>query len=90
MAEINKNSRLKIRKLTELKPTTAQEYQDSMLKRVKYFSEKRESSFNSLVENTIVSGLKFLLDLKVKADEILGNNQDKVHDVLEKLILFGI
>jgi len=90
MEEIDPKTGMKIRKLAELKPTTAQEYQESMLKRVDTFSQKRESSFNSFVENTIVNGLKTILDLKVKVDEALGENKDKVHGIVEKLLLFGL
>ena len=81
---------MKLRKLTELKPTAAQDYQESMLHRVDHFSQTRDSAFNSFLENTIVNGLKALLDLKVKADDILGDNKEKVHDFVEKLLLFGL
>ncbi|MFX0187662.1 MAG: hypothetical protein ACFE8A_08000 [Candidatus Hodarchaeota archaeon] len=90
MAEIDPDTGLKIRKLTELKPTAAEEYQEAMLKRVDHFSQQRDSTFNSFVENTIVSGLKVLLDLKVKVDEALGDNKEKVYDIVEKLLLFGL
>ncbi|MFW9898727.1 MAG: hypothetical protein ACFFDO_05645 [Candidatus Thorarchaeota archaeon] len=90
MAEIDPDTGLKIRKLTELKPTAAEEYQESMLKRVDHFSQQRDSTFNSFVENTIVSGLRILLDLKVKVDEALGDNKEKVYDIVEKLLLFGL
>lgn len=90
MAEIDPDTGLKIRKLTELKPTAAEEYQESMLKRVDHFSQQRESTFNSFVENTLVNGLKVLLDLKVKVDEALGDNKEKVYDIVEKLLLFGL
>lgn len=90
MAEIDPDTGLKIRKLTELKPTTAEEYQEAMLKRVDHFSQQRDSTFNSFVENTIVSGLRFLLDLKVKVDEALGENKEKFYDIVEKLLLFGL
>jgi hypothetical protein len=81
---------MKIRKLAELKPTAAQEYQNSILQRVDHFAQKRDSSFNSFVENTIVGTLKTLLDLKVKVDEVLGDDKEKVHDLVEKLLLFGL
>ena len=90
MAEIDPDTGLKIRKLTELRPTTAQEYQESMLNRVEYFSQQGNSTFNSFVENTIVNGLKVLLDWKVKVDEILGDNKEKVHDMIDKILLFGL
>ena len=90
MGENDPDTGLKIRKLTELKQNAAQEYQESMLKRVEHFNQKRDSSFNSFVENTIVGGLKFLLDLKVKVDDMLGENKDKVYDAFEKLLLLGL
>jgi len=90
MAEIDPGTGLKIRELTELKPTAAEEYQDAMLKRVDHFSQQRDSTFNSFVENTIVSGLRVLLDLKVKVDEALGDNKEKFYDIVEKLLLFGL
>ena len=90
MAEIDPDTGLKIRKLTELKPTAAEEYQESMVNRVDYFSRQRDSTFNSFVENTIVNSLKILLDLKVKVDEMLGDNKEKVHDMIDKLLLLGL
>jgi len=90
MAEIDPDSGLKIRKLTELKPTAAEEYQESMLKRVDHFSQQKDSTFNNFIENTIVNSLKVLLDLKVKVDEALGDNKQKVYDIVEKLLLFGL
>ena len=83
-------SGMKLRKLTELKPSAAQEYQESMLHRVDHFSQTRDSAFNSFVENTIVGTLKTMLELKVKVDDILGDNKEKVHDFVEKLLLFGL
>lgn len=90
MAEIDPDTGLKIRKLTELKPTAAEEYQESMVNRVDYFSKQRDSTFNSFVENTIVNSLKILLDLKMKVDEMLGDNKEKVHDMIDKLLLLGL
>ena len=91
MAEIDPESGMKLRKLTELKPTAAEEYQEAMLNRVDYFSKKRDSTFNSFVENTIVNSLKVLLDLKVKVEEMLGDdNKEKVHEMIDKLLLFGL
>ena len=81
---------MKIRKLTELKPTAAQEYQEAILHRVDHFSQQRDSKFNSFVENTVVGTLKTLLELKVKVDDVLGDNKEKVYDIVEKLLLFGL
>lgn len=87
---IDPKSGMKLRKLTELKPTAAEEYQVAMLNRVEYFSKQRDSTFNSFLENTIVNSLKVLLDLKVKVDEILGDNKEKVHEMIDKLLLLGL
>ena len=90
MEEIDPKTGMKVRKLTKLKASAAQEYQESMLKRVDTFSQKRESAFNSFVENTIVNSLKTILELKVKVDQALGENKEKVQDIVEKLLLFGL
>ena len=88
---IDPETGMTLRKLTELKPTAAQEYQESMLNRVDYFSRQRDSTFNSFVENTIVNSLKILLDLKVKVEEMLcDENKEKVHDMIDKLLLLGL
>ena len=63
-----------------------------MLGRVDYFSNKfeKDSIFNSFIENVVVRGLSSILDLKIKVDEMLGENKGKVQDFLEKIILFGL
>lgn len=81
---------LKIRKLIDLKPTTAEEYKEAMLHRVEHFSKRKDSVFNDFVENTIVQGLKSALELKVKLDEMLGDNKEKFHDLFEKVLLLGL
>jgi hypothetical protein len=83
---------LKLRQLTELRQSAGKEYQDAMLGRVDHFTGKyaKDSIFNNFIENTVVKGLSTILDLKVKVDEMLGENKDKVHDFLEKIILFGL
>ncbi|MHA1147166.1 MAG: hypothetical protein ACTSR8_02870 [Promethearchaeota archaeon] len=83
---------MKFRTLTKLKPTAAKEYQEAMLNRVEYFAKKnaKESIFNNFMENTIVKGLSTILNLKVKVDEMLGDNRDKVQEVIEKILLFGL
>ena len=81
-----KKEEFKTRELTELKATTATEYQDAMLGRVEYFAQKnREKSiFNSTVQNTIIKGLGTILDLKIKVDKALGEeNLKKVHEVID-------
>jgi len=88
---IDPETRMKIRKLTDLKPTAAKEYQDAMLGRVEYFANKGDSNFNNTIENIIVKGLSSLLGLKVKIDEMLGDDRkEKVHDAIAKLALFGL
>jgi len=79
---------MKIRQLTELKSTAAKEYQEAMLQRVEFFANKGDSIFNNRVENFIVKGLSKLLDLKVKVDEMLGEELKlKVHSAIEKVLL---
>ena len=84
---------LKLRKLVELKTSTAEEYQKAMLDRVEYFREKNQekSQFNSFIQNTVVQVFGTLLDLKTKVDESLGEeNLKKVHKVLDSVLLFGL
>lgn len=84
---------LKLRKLVELKTTTAEEYQNAMLDRVEYFKKKNQekSSFNSTIQNTVVQGLSTILDLKIEAEKALGEeNMKKVHDFLDQFLLFGL
>jgi hypothetical protein len=84
---------MKLRKLVELKTTTAEEYQKAMLDRVEYFKEKNQqkSQFNSFLQNTVVKAFSTLLDLKVNVDKALGEeNLKKVHEVLDNVLLFGL
>ena len=84
---------LKLRKLVELKTSTAEEYQKAMLDRVEYFKEKNQqkSQFNSFIQNTLVQVFSTLLDLKTKVDESLGEeNLKKVHEVLDSVLMFGL
>jgi len=81
---------LKIRKLVDLTPTTAEEYKEAMLHRVEHFSKRKDSVFNDFMENTVVQGLKLALETKVKIDDMLGDNKEKVQDMLEKVLLFGL
>lgn len=83
----------KVRKLVELDTSTAKEYEEAMLHRVEYFAKKNaeKSVFNSLIQNTVVKGLGTILDLKVKVDQSIGEeNIKKVHDVFNKLLMFGL
>ncbi|TFF90364.1 MAG: hypothetical protein EU548_03365 [Promethearchaeota archaeon] len=82
---------LKIRKLTDLRPTAAEEYQEAMLHRVDYFAKKKQdSTFNSFVDNAVVTSLKVLLEAKVQADKVLGDNRKKVQNIIEKIVLLGL
>lgn len=83
----------KIRKLVELKTDTAKEYEQVMLDRVEEFKNKNaeKSIFNNTLQNTLVSGIGTLMNLKVKVDEALGeDNLKKVHEALDKILLLGL
>ena len=81
---------LKIRKLTELRPSAAEEYRDAILTRVDHFSQQRNSVFNNMVENMLVKGLETFLEVKVKVDKLLGDQKDTVQDFIEKLLFIGL
>ena len=84
---------LKLRKLVELKTSTAEEYQEAMLDRVEYFKKQNEkkSIFNSTIQNTVVSALSTVLDLKIQAEKAIGaENLSKVHEILDEILLFGL
>jgi hypothetical protein len=84
---------LKLRKLVELKTTTAEEYQDAMLDRVEYFKEQNQqkSIFNSTIQNTVVQGLSTMLNLKVQVEKALGeDNMKKVQEFIDQFLLFGL
>lgn len=90
---VEEESEFKIRELIELDTTTAKEYEEAMLKRVDYFAKKNaeKSIFNNFIQNTVVKGLSTLLDVKVKIDESLGEeNLKKVNDIIDKVLLFGL
>lgn len=90
---VEEESEFKIRELVELDTATAKEYEEAMLNRVEYFAKKNaeKSIFNNFIQNTVVKGLSTILDLKVKIDESLGNdNLKKVHDVIDKILLLGL
>ena len=83
----------KIRKLVELKTSTAKEYEQIMLDRVEEFKNKNaeKSVFNNFIQNTLVTGVSALLNLKVKVDEALGeDNLKKVHEAVDKILLLGL
>ncbi len=84
---------LKLRKLVELKTSTAEEYQEAMLDRVEHFKKKNESKsiFNSTIQNTVVQSLSTVLDLKLQIEKALGEeSMKKVHDFLDEFLLFGL
>ena len=84
---------MKIRKLVELRTNTAKEYEDAMLSRVDEFKDKNagESSFNNVVQNTIVQAFGTILDLKLQVDKALGEeNVKKVRKVIDDILLTGL
>ena len=84
---------LKLRKLVELKTSTAEEYQDAMLDRVEFFKNqnKGKSIFNSTIQNTVVQAMSTILDLKISLEKGLGEeNMKKVHEFLDEFLLFGL
>jgi len=84
---------LKLRKLVELKTSTAEEYQDAMMERVQYFKEQNQqkSIFNSTIQNTVVQAMSTVLDLKIQAEKAIGEeNMKKVHEFLDEFLLFGL
>ena len=84
---------LKVRKLTELKTSTEKDLEEAMLKRVEYFKEQdaKKSSFNNAFQNVFFNALGSLLDVKVQIDKALGEeNLEKIHKVLDSVLLFGL
>jgi hypothetical protein len=84
---------LKIRKLTELKTSTEKELEEAMLKRVEYFKEQdaQKSQFNNTLQNTFFQALGSLLDVKVAIDKAIGEeNLEKIHKVIDNILLFGL
>ena len=84
---------MKIRKLVELKTTTAKEYENVMLRRVEEFKNKNaeKSQFNDVVQNTIVKAFSTALDLKVQVDKALGEeNLKKVRKAIDDILLLGL
>ena len=84
--EIDPNTGLKLRKLTELKNTAAKDMQDVMMKRVDELAVK-DNKVKGQVENVIIKGLSALLDVKIKVDEMLGENKQKLWSFTENLLL---
>ena len=83
----------KVKELVELNTKAGEEYQNAMLNRVEYFAKKNaeNSAFNNIVQNTLIKSLGTILDLKVKAENAIGEeNMKKVHKVMDQLLLFGL
>ena len=90
---VEDNEGMKIRKLVELRTTTAEEYEKVMLERVEEFKNKNaeKSIYNNFLQNTIVSGIGALMNLKVEVDKALGEeNLKKVHKVIDDILLTGL
>ena len=84
---------MKIRKLVELRTTTAKEYEDAMLNRVEEFKNqnKGDSQFNNAVQNTIVKAFSTLLDLKLEVEKAIGEETvEKVHKAIDDILLTGL
>jgi len=84
---------LKVRKLAELRTSTAKDLEDAMLKRVEYFKEENEkkSGFNSSLQNTFFKAFSSILDLKIGIDKALGEeNLKQVHKAIDSILLFGL
>ena len=84
---------LKIRRLTELKTSTEKELEEAMLNRVEYFKDQdaQKSQFNNTLQNTFFQALGSLLDVKVQIDKAIGEeNLEKIHKVIDNVLLFGL
>ena len=84
---------MKIRKLVELKTTTAKEYENVMLRRVEEFKNKNaeKSQFNDIFQNTFVKAFSTILDLKLDVDKALGEeNVKKVRKAIDDILLLGL
>lgn len=82
----------KVKELVELNTSAGEEYQEAMMKRVEYFAKNAKNSiFNNIMQNTLIKGIGTLLDLKVKVDNAIGEeNLKKVHDFVDEILLFGL
>jgi len=84
---------MKIRKLTELRTSTAKEYEKVMLDRIEEFKSKNadKSIFNNFLQNTLVSGISALMNLKIEVDKALGeDNLEKIHEAVDNILLLGL
>ncbi|MFW9936012.1 MAG: hypothetical protein ACFFD5_00025 [Candidatus Thorarchaeota archaeon] len=84
---------VKVRKLVELKTSTAEEYEKAMLGRVEEFRQKNQekSQFNSILQNTFFNTFGAILNLKVNIDKALGEeNIKKINEFIDSILLFGL
>jgi hypothetical protein len=84
---------MKIRKLVELRTSTAEEYEKVMLERVEEFKDAKgdKSGFNNAIQNTIVKAFSTLLDLKLEVEKALGeDNVKKVRKTIDDILLTGL
>ncbi|MFX0004464.1 MAG: hypothetical protein ACFFAA_14980 [Promethearchaeota archaeon] len=84
---------MKIRKLAELRTSTAKDYEDAMLKRVEEFKDVKgeKSGFNNMLQNTFFKALSTALDLKVQVDKALGeDNLKKLRKTIDDILLLGL
>lgn len=84
---------MKIRKLAELRTSTAKDYEDAMLKRVEEFKDVKgdKSGFNNMLQNTFFKALSTALDLKVQVDKALGeDNLKKLRKAIDDILLLGL
>jgi len=84
---------IKIRKLAELRTSTAKDYEGAMLKRVEEFKDIKgdKSGFNNLLQNTFFKALSTAFDLKVQVDKALGeDNLKKLHKAIDDILLLGL
>ena len=84
---------MKIRKLTEMRNSTAKEYEDAMLRRVEEFKDSKgdKSGFNNILQNALVSASEIFIGLKKEVDKALGEeNAKKMHEVVDNILLLGL
>ncbi|MFX0022128.1 MAG: hypothetical protein ACFE9S_07360 [Candidatus Hermodarchaeota archaeon] len=84
---------MRIRKLAELRTSTAKDYEDAMLRRVEEFKDVKgdKSGFNNMLQNTFFKALSTALDLKVQVDKALGeDNLKKLRKAIDDILLLGL
>lgn len=84
---------MKIRKLAELRTSTAKDYEDAMLTRVEEFKEIKgeQSGFNNFLQNSVFKAISTALDLKVQVDKALGEeNLKKLRKAIDDILLLGL